>query len=64
MLTDVMGHAGLAGYAVAGMILFILACAAIVAWIYWPGRRREMDEAARLPLEDDGATNPRTGATR
>ncbi len=61
-LSDVMSHAGLAFYAEVGLILFGLAFAAILVRTFWPGRRREMDEAARLPLDDDddlpGTTRP------
>jgi cytochrome c oxidase cbb3-type subunit 4 len=31
------------------MLLFL----AIVAWAYWPGRRKKMEEHARIPLQDD-----------
>jgi cytochrome c oxidase cbb3-type subunit 4 len=31
------------------MLLFL----AIVAWAYWPSRRKKMQEHARIPLEDD-----------
>jgi cbb3-type cytochrome oxidase subunit 3 len=62
-LTDVMSGAGLAGYAVAAMILFMLVFVGVVVWTFWPGRRREMEAASRLPLDDgdgDGAA-PRPG---
>jgi len=52
-LSDLMSHAGLARYAEVAMILFMLAFVAIVAWTFAPGRRREMDEASRLPLDDE-----------
>ena len=32
------------------MALFI----GIVAWVYWPKRKREMEEHGRIPLRDDG----------
>jgi cytochrome c oxidase cbb3-type subunit 4 len=25
----------------------------IVAWVYWPKRKREMEEHGRIPLRDD-----------
>ncbi|MDX1423153.1 MAG: cbb3-type cytochrome c oxidase subunit 3 [Kiloniellales bacterium] len=25
----------------------------IVAWVYWPKRKREMEEHGRIPLKDD-----------
>ena len=52
-LSDIMSNAGLAGYAEIALILFILVFLAVVIRIFWPGRKREMDAAARLPLEDD-----------
>jgi cytochrome c oxidase cbb3-type subunit 4 len=30
---------------------------AIVAWTLWPKRKAEMEQHARIPLEDDGAEN-------
>ncbi len=54
-LADVMSHAGLAGYAEVAMILFLLAFLAIVIATYRPSKKREMDAASRLPLEDDPA---------
>ena len=31
------------------MALFI----GIVAWVYWPKRKRKMEEHAQIPLKDD-----------
>ena len=31
------------------MVLFV----GIVAWVYWPKRKREMEEHGRIPLKDD-----------
>ena len=61
-LTDIMSNAGLAGYAVAAMVLFIMAFLVVVVRIWWPGRRREMDAASRLPLDDQHIQTPRDGA--
>jgi cbb3-type cytochrome oxidase subunit 3 len=52
-LSDVMGHAGLAGYAIVAMILFMLAFAAIVWRVFQPSRRDEYERAGRLAVEDD-----------
>ena len=30
---------------------------AIIAWTLWPKRKAEMEQHARIPLEDDGAEN-------
>ncbi|HVP37800.1 MAG TPA: CcoQ/FixQ family Cbb3-type cytochrome c oxidase assembly chaperone [Candidatus Saccharimonadales bacterium] len=59
-LADIVGHARLGTYAVVAMILFMVAFLLVVAWVFWPSRRRELEEARRLPLEDDqhGASRP------
>ena len=36
------------------MLLFI----GIVAWVFWPGRRRRMESHGRIPLEDDQVVRP------
>jgi cytochrome c oxidase cbb3-type subunit IV len=36
------------------MLLFL----GIVAWAFWPGRRRRMESHGRIPLEDDQAVRP------
>ena len=52
-LSDVIGHAGLSGFTVAAMILFMAAFVAVVVWTFAPRRRRELDAASRLPLDDE-----------
>jgi cbb3-type cytochrome oxidase subunit 3 len=59
-LSDIMANAGLAGYAEIALILFILAFIAIVIRIFRPGRKSEMDAAARMPLDDEHPVTPRT----
>jgi cbb3-type cytochrome oxidase subunit 3 len=54
-LSDVMSHAGLAGYAEMAMILFMLAFIAIVIATFRPSTKSAMDAASRLPFEDDPA---------
>lgn len=54
-LADIVSHAGLAGYAEAGMVLFLLAFLGIVIAVFRPSNHRAMDAASRLPLEDDPA---------
>ena len=39
------------------MILFV----GIVAWVYWPGRRREMEDNARIPFRDEEGNDGREG---
>ncbi len=52
-LSDVVGGAGLEGFTLAAMLLFFAAFVAIVLWTFRPRSRREMDEAGRLPLDDE-----------
>lgn len=40
------------------LVLMVALFGAIVIWTYAPGRRRSLDEAGRIPLEDD---TPRGG---
>ena len=54
-LSDVMSHAGLAGYAEVAMILFLLAFVAIVIATYRPSVKKDMDAASRLPFDDEPA---------
>jgi cbb3-type cytochrome oxidase subunit 3 len=54
-LSDIMSHAGLAGYAELALLLFMIAFLAIVIATFRPGNRRAMDAASRLPFEDDPA---------
>lgn len=34
------------------LYLFVVFAGAVI-WVYWPSRRKEMDRAARRPLEDE-----------
>jgi cbb3-type cytochrome oxidase subunit 3 len=52
-LADVVSHAGLSGYAIVAMILFMLAFGGIVWRIFQRSRRDEYERVGRLPLEDD-----------
>ncbi len=45
-------------------MLFLLAFVAVVIAIFRPGAKRELDEARRLPLDDDSAPTPRHGGQR
>lgn len=35
--------------------------AGIVLWVYWPSRRREMEDNARIPFRDEGNNDGRQG---
>jgi cbb3-type cytochrome oxidase subunit 3 len=63
-LSDVMGHAGLAGYAEVALILFAAAFVAIVIRTFRPGRQAEMDAMSRMPLEDEPGASVREGGSR
>lgn len=54
-LSDVMGGAGLSGYAMIAMILFMLVFVAIVIRVFWPSRRDEMERARHIPFDDTPA---------
>ena len=60
-LSDIMGNAGLSGYAEIALLLLLAAFLAIVLRIFWPGRKKEMDAASRMPLDDDHPVTPRSG---
>ena len=61
-LSDIMGHAGLAIYAEVALIVFMIAFVAVALWTFAPWRKREMDEASRLPLDDGSEGSERPGA--
>ena len=52
-LTDIMSGAGLSIYAQIALVIFVAVFVAIVLRTFAPSRRKEMDELARLPLEDE-----------
>jgi cytochrome c oxidase cbb3-type subunit 4 len=35
------------------LVWLILLFVGIVAWVYWPKRKKRLDEAAHIPLKDD-----------
>ena len=36
-----------------GLLLFVIAFAAVVAYALWPSRKKQFEEAARIPLRED-----------
>ena len=60
-LSEIMSHAGLAGYAVAALVIFVLVFVAVAIRVLSPSRKREYDEAARMPLDDENPVNSRKG---
>ena len=59
-LTEIMSAAGLSRYAEVGLVLFLIAFVLVIARITIPGERRSWERAARLPLDDDQSTSPRS----
>lgn len=51
-LSDVVGHSGLSGYAEVALILFFVAFLLVVARVFWPGRKGELERASQLPFDD------------
>ena len=62
-LSDIMGNAGLSAYAEVALVLFLGVFIAIVIRTFAPSRRRELDEASMIPL-DDGQSGGATRAPR
>ncbi len=52
-LSDVMSAAGLSGYAIVALLLFVIAFLAIVVRTFAPGSAARHAHDARLPLDDD-----------
>ena len=58
-LSELMSHAGLSWYAEVALVLFLLAFVAVIVAIFRPGASRGLDEASRLPFDDESAATPR-----
>lgn len=58
-LSDIMAAAGLAGWAQAALILFLVAFVAILVAVFAPSRRGEFDRASHMPLDDEHPATPR-----
>ena len=54
-LVDVMSAAGLSGYAIVAMVLFMAAFLMIVIRTFAPGSRPQHSAAAQLPFSDDAS---------
>ncbi len=50
-------------FGMAGLIMFIVLFAIVLAFTFWPGNKKGFEEASRIPLETDdlnlGGTNGR-----
>jgi cytochrome c oxidase cbb3-type subunit IV len=40
-------------FGMAGLFIFLVLFAGVVAFVLWPGNRKGFDEASRIPLERD-----------
>lgn len=58
-MSDVVGNAGLSGYAIVGLLLFLLAFVAIIVWIFRPSARTRWQQDAQMPLDDETPQQPR-----
>jgi cbb3-type cytochrome oxidase subunit 3 len=52
-LSDIMGNAGLAFYAEVALVIFMAVFVLITVRLFMPSAQQELQEAARLPLDDD-----------
>ena len=60
-LSEIMSGARLSGYAEVGLVLFFVAFVLIVWRTFLPSRKRSLDRAAKLPLNDDTPSSPPGG---
>ncbi len=58
-LSDIMAHAGLSAYAEIALVIFLIAFLLIAVSVFAPSRKREFDEASRMPLDDIHPQTPR-----
>ena len=58
-LSDIMAHAGLSIYAQVALVIFFAVFVFITLRTFAPSRKREMDEASRMPLDDGHIIAPR-----
>lgn len=60
-LSDIMAQAGLAHFAEIALVIFLVAFLLIAVSVFAPSRRREFEEASRMPLDDVHPQAPRQG---
>jgi hypothetical protein len=51
-LTTIMSHAGLSGYAIAGMLIFLAVFISLMVRLWLQARKGGLEEVGRLPLEE------------
>ncbi len=54
-LSDIMGNANLSFYAEVAMVIFLIVFLTVAVRLFLPSRQKELEEASRLPLEDDAS---------
>ena len=59
-LSDIMSKAGLASYAEVAVIIFFVVFLVIAYDTFRRGRKEELEEASRIPLDDDVPSHLRT----
>ncbi|TFG45521.1 MAG: cbb3-type cytochrome c oxidase subunit 3 [Gemmatimonadales bacterium] len=58
-LSDIMSNAGLSTYAEIALVIFLIAFLLIAVSVFAPSRRKEFEEASRMPLDDVHPQTPR-----
>jgi cbb3-type cytochrome oxidase subunit 3 len=58
-LSDVVSNAGLSSFAELALVLFVLAFAAIIWWVFRPSARARWKSDAQMPLDDENPQQPR-----
>lgn len=54
-LSDIVGNLGLTLFPIVGMLLFLSVFVGVLVRVTRAEHRRELDEASRLPFDDDPA---------
>ena len=60
-LSEIMSHAGLAGYAEVALVIFLVVFVAVAFRVLSPSRKAGYDAASRMPLDDERPVTPRHG---
>ncbi len=57
MIQQVLGAADLTFWPEVALVIFIAVFTLMIAWTLRPGSRRNYQEIARIPLEDEGSSD-------
>ena len=63
-LSDIMGNAGLSFYAQVALVIFLGVFIAVTIRTWAPSRKRELDEASMIPLNDEPLPTRSASASR